>query len=102
MIAQGANAFAGMDCPANTYGAAGRVYGLTSAPCKPCPRNMITDLQVGKLRGGTRACAWRGVAWRGALLLQGCAQPACTAAQLTTPACTHANHSHFANVRRSR
>jgi hypothetical protein len=43
MIAQGANHFAGMSCPANTYGAAGRVYGLRAAPCKPCPRHMITD-----------------------------------------------------------
>jgi hypothetical protein len=43
MIAQGVNTFAGMGCPINTYGAAGKVYGLTSAPCKPCPRNMITD-----------------------------------------------------------
>jgi hypothetical protein len=24
-------------------GAAGTVYGLMAAPCKPCPRNMITD-----------------------------------------------------------
>jgi hypothetical protein len=43
MIAQGANTFAGMSCPANTYGAADRMYGLRAAPCKPCPRNMITD-----------------------------------------------------------
>lgn len=45
MIAAGYNRFTGMDCPINTYGAAGRVYGLTAAPCKPCPRNMITDGQ---------------------------------------------------------
>lgn len=43
MIAQGRNVFAGSDCPINTYGAAGRVYGWASAPCKPCPRNMVTD-----------------------------------------------------------
>jgi len=43
MIAQGKNLFVGKDCPANTYGAAGKVYGWASAPCKPCPRNMITD-----------------------------------------------------------
>lgn len=43
MIAQGKNQFVGKECPVNTYGAAGKVYGLTSAPCKPCARNMITD-----------------------------------------------------------
>jgi len=43
MIAQGRNVFKGMDCPENTYGAAGKVYGWAAAPCKPCPRNMITD-----------------------------------------------------------
>jgi hypothetical protein len=43
MIATGRNAFTALDCPANTYGASARVYGLTAAPCKPCPRNMITD-----------------------------------------------------------
>lgn len=43
MIAQGKNDFTGKDCPANTYGAAGKVYGWAAAPCKPCPRNMITD-----------------------------------------------------------
>jgi hypothetical protein len=43
MIASGRNTFVGRDCPNNTYGAAGRVYGWASAPCKPCPRNMITD-----------------------------------------------------------
>lgn len=46
MIASGPNTFAGMDCPANSYGAAGRVYGLRAAPCKPCPRNMVTDQLV--------------------------------------------------------
>jgi len=43
MIADGKNTFSARDCPINTYGAAGKVYGLTAAPCKPCPRNMITD-----------------------------------------------------------
>ena len=43
MIAQGKNQFVGKDCPVNTYGAAGKVYGWAAAPCKPCPRNMITD-----------------------------------------------------------
>ena len=43
MIAQGRNQFVGKDCPINTYGAAGKVYGWAAAPCKPCPRNMITD-----------------------------------------------------------
>jgi hypothetical protein len=43
MIAQGKNTFSGKDCPANTYGAAGRVWGWASAPCKPCARNLITD-----------------------------------------------------------
>ena len=43
MIAQGKNQFVGKDCPPNTYGAAGKVYGWAAAPCKPCPRNMITD-----------------------------------------------------------
>jgi len=43
MIATGKNLFAAKDCPANTYGAAGKVYGWAAAPCKPCPRNMITD-----------------------------------------------------------
>jgi hypothetical protein len=43
MIAQGANKFAAQDCPINTYGAAGIVYGWAAAPCKPCARNMITD-----------------------------------------------------------
>mgnify|MGYP001807294703 CR=1 FL=1 len=42
-MATGANAYSAADCPANTYGAAGKVYGLMAAPCKPCPRNMITD-----------------------------------------------------------
>lgn len=46
MIAQGQNKFAGMECPINTYGSSGKVYGLTAAPCKPCPRNMITDGQT--------------------------------------------------------
>lgn len=43
MIAAGNNIFTASDCPANTYGAAGKVYGLVAAPCKPCPRNMITN-----------------------------------------------------------
>jgi hypothetical protein len=43
MIAQGKNLFVGKDCPVNTYGAAGKVYGWAAAPCKPCARNMITD-----------------------------------------------------------
>lgn len=43
MIASGRNSFVGSDCPENTYGATGRVFGLIAAPCKPCPRNMITD-----------------------------------------------------------
>jgi hypothetical protein len=43
MIAQGNNLFVGKECPINTYGAAGKVYGWAAAPCKPCPRNMITD-----------------------------------------------------------
>ena len=43
MIAQGKNLFVAKDCPENTYGASGRVYGWAAAPCKPCPRNMITD-----------------------------------------------------------
>jgi hypothetical protein len=43
MIATGKNLFAAKDCPINTYGAAGKVYGWAAAPCKPCPRNMITD-----------------------------------------------------------
>ena len=43
MLAQGKNQFVGKDCPENTYGAAGKVYGWAAAPCKPCPRNMITD-----------------------------------------------------------
>jgi len=42
MIASGRNTFTAWDCPENTYGASGKVYGLTAAPCKPCPRNMIT------------------------------------------------------------
>jgi hypothetical protein len=42
MIAQGKNLFVAKDCPINTYGAAGKVYGWAAAPCKPCPRNMIT------------------------------------------------------------
>jgi hypothetical protein len=42
-MATGANAYSAADCPANTYGAAGKVYGLIAAPCKPCPCNMITD-----------------------------------------------------------
>ncbi len=43
MIAFSKNQFVGKDCPINTYGAAGKVYGWAAAPCKPCPRNMITD-----------------------------------------------------------
>ena len=43
MIASGKNTFTGWDCPENTYGASARVYGFAAAPCKPCPRNMITD-----------------------------------------------------------
>ena len=43
MVMQGKNQFAAMSCPENTYGASGRVYGWAAAPCKPCPRNMITD-----------------------------------------------------------
>ena len=43
MIAAGANAYRASDCPENTYGASGKVYGLVAAPCKPCPRNMMTD-----------------------------------------------------------
>ena len=43
MIAQGRNQFVGKPCPENTYGAADKVYGWAAAPCKPCPRNMITD-----------------------------------------------------------
>jgi hypothetical protein len=46
MIADGKNTFSGKDCPINTYGASGKVYGLVAAPCKPCPRNMITDLKT--------------------------------------------------------
>lgn len=47
MVASGQNKFVGMDCPVNTYGAAGKVYGLTAAGCKPCSRNLVTD---GKLK----------------------------------------------------
>lgn len=47
MVAQGRNAYIGMDCPINTYGASGKVYGWAAAPCKPCPRNMITDQIAG-------------------------------------------------------
>jgi hypothetical protein len=43
MIASGKNNFTGMDCPINTYGASAIVWGWAAAPCKPCPRNMITD-----------------------------------------------------------
>lgn len=43
MIAAGRNVFSGTDCPVNTYGVAARMYGRAAAPCKPCPRNMITD-----------------------------------------------------------
>lgn len=43
MISQGKNLFVGIDCPENTYGAAGKLYGWAAAPCKPCARNMITD-----------------------------------------------------------
>lgn len=43
MVAQARNSFKGVQCPVNTYGVASRVYGWTAAPCKPCPRNMITD-----------------------------------------------------------
>lgn len=43
MIASGHNVFSAMDCPANAYGVSSKMYGLTAAPCKPCPRNMITD-----------------------------------------------------------
>ena len=43
MVATGKNLFAATDCPANSYGAGGKVYGLRAAPCMPCPRNMITD-----------------------------------------------------------
>ena len=35
MIASGANSYSGSDCPANTYGAAGKVYGLTRLPASP-------------------------------------------------------------------
>jgi hypothetical protein len=30
-------------CCGPAAGAAGKVFGWASAPCKPCPRNMITD-----------------------------------------------------------
>lgn len=43
MIVRGQNAFAASDCPINTYGVSGRIYGLQASPCKPCPRNMVTD-----------------------------------------------------------
>jgi hypothetical protein len=43
MIVAGRNTFKGLDCPANTYGGSGRMYGWSAAPCKPCPRGMITD-----------------------------------------------------------
>jgi hypothetical protein len=43
MIASGRNMFSATDCPVNTYGVTGKMYGLAAAPCKPCPRNMITD-----------------------------------------------------------
>jgi hypothetical protein len=43
MIASGRNIFAAYDCPANSYGVTGKIFGLGAAPCKPCPRNMITD-----------------------------------------------------------
>lgn len=44
MVVQGRNTFKGLDCPVNTYGVAGRVYGWAAAPCKPCPRNMVTNV----------------------------------------------------------
>jgi hypothetical protein len=43
MIAAARNVFSASDCPVNTYGVAAKMYGLAAAPCKPCPRNMITD-----------------------------------------------------------
>jgi hypothetical protein len=43
MVAQGKNAYVGRDCPVNTYGVANTTWGLQPMPCKPCPRNMITD-----------------------------------------------------------
>jgi hypothetical protein len=43
MNMRGFNIFAGQNCPEDTYGAAGKVYGWASAPCKPCARNLITD-----------------------------------------------------------
>jgi hypothetical protein len=43
MIADARNSYTAGWCPVNSYGASARVYGLTSAPCKPCPRNMITN-----------------------------------------------------------
>lgn len=46
MIAQAKNTFTAYDCPINTYGVYDTMYGLAAAPCKPCPRNMITDNQT--------------------------------------------------------
>jgi hypothetical protein len=43
MISQGNNQFSAVPCPKDTYGAADKVWGWAAAPCKPCPRNMITD-----------------------------------------------------------
>lgn len=43
MNMRGFNIFVGQNCPEDTYGAAGKVYGWASAPCKPCARNLITD-----------------------------------------------------------
>lgn len=45
MIASSRNAFSASDCPVNAYGVSAKMYGLNAAPCKPCPRNMITDGQ---------------------------------------------------------
>lgn len=46
MLTDGKNKFQARDCLENTYGVSGTIYGLTSSPCKPCPRNMITGMCV--------------------------------------------------------
>lgn len=43
IIAIGKDKHVGMACPANAYGAAGKMYGLTISACKPCSRNLVTD-----------------------------------------------------------
>lgn len=44
MVSSAGGGFAARPCPAASYGPAETVWGLRLTPCRPCPKNMVTDI----------------------------------------------------------